>query len=162
MNLGKVAMALFPITKTLTLSPTSTINSGDILYLLGWASATIMWGFALFFLSLALLSITRAKFPFNMGWLGFTIPLGVFTSSTVQMGLELPSEFFRVLGSIFTVAVGALWVVVAGGTILRVWTGEIFVAPCLKDLAEREAARGIAEVEEGRRCQSEVTPCGGR
>ena len=90
-------MKIFP--KTLTLQTSST-NSGDILYVLGWLTATIMWGFGLVWLFFAFASITRSKFGFNMGWWGFTFPLGVFATSTTQMARELPSEFFKVLGTV--------------------------------------------------------------
>jgi tellurite resistance protein TehA-like permease len=97
MQLGKVAMEIFPKTGTLQSSVT---NSGDILYVMGWLTAAIMWGFGLVWLFFAGASITRSKFPFNMGWWGFTFPLGVFATSTTQMAKELPSEFFRVLGTV--------------------------------------------------------------
>lgn len=90
-------MKIFP--ETLTLQ-SSANNSGEILYILGWLIATIMWGFGLVWLFFAFASITRSKFPFNMGWWGFTFPLGVFTTSTTQMAKELPSEFFKVLGTV--------------------------------------------------------------
>ena len=64
MQLGKVAMEVFP--KTGTLSGTDT-RPGDILYVVGWLVALIMWGFAIVWLFFALASITRSKFPFNMG-----------------------------------------------------------------------------------------------
>ena len=97
MQLGKVAMDIFP--KTGTLQSTTT-NSGEILYIVGWMAATIMWGFGLVWFFFAAASITRSKFPFNMGWWGFTFPLGVFTTSTTMMGKELPSTFFKVLGTV--------------------------------------------------------------
>lgn len=97
MELGKVAMDIFPKTGTLQ---TSTTNSGDILYVVGWMIAIIMWGFALVWFFFAAESITRSRFPFNMGWWGFTFPLGVFTASTAQMGKELPSRFFDVLATV--------------------------------------------------------------
>jgi hypothetical protein len=97
MNLGSVALHIFAKTGTLQ---SSTTNSAEILYVLGWLVATIMWGFALVWLFFAAASITRSKFPFNMGWWGFTFPLGVFTTSTTQMAKELPSTFFKVLGTV--------------------------------------------------------------
>ena len=35
-----------------------------------------------------------------MGWWGFTFPLGVLTTSTTMIGKEMPSAFFRVLGTL--------------------------------------------------------------
>lgn len=96
-KLGMVAMKIFPKTQTLNENMT---RSGDILYVMGYLMALIMWGFGLVWLFFAFASISRTKFPFNMGWWGFTFPLGVFTTSTVQMGMELPSAFFRVLGTV--------------------------------------------------------------
>jgi tellurite resistance protein TehA-like permease len=102
MQLGKVAMTVFPKTNTLG---EPLINSGYILYVNGWMTAIVMWGFGLVWLFFALASISRSKFPFNMGWWGFTFPLGVFTVSTVQIGKELPSKFFSVLGTVCCVEI---------------------------------------------------------
>jgi tellurite resistance protein TehA-like permease len=97
MQLGKVAMATFSKTHTLK---DAGAYSGDILYVVGLLIALIMWGFGLVWLFFALASISRGKFPFNIGWWGFTFPLGVFTTSTVQLSTELPSVFFKVLGTV--------------------------------------------------------------
>jgi len=97
MQLGKVAMEVFPKTGTLGESQT---RPGDILYILGVAVALIMWGFGLVWGFFALASISRSKFPFNMGWWGFTFPLGVFTVSTTTLGEELGLEGFKVLGTV--------------------------------------------------------------
>lgn len=97
MQLGKVALQVFTATETLQ---TASGNAGDILYVVGWLIALIMWGFGLVWLFFALASISRSKFPFNMGWWGFTFPLGVFTVSTTTIGKELPSTFFTVLGTV--------------------------------------------------------------
>jgi tellurite resistance protein TehA-like permease len=97
MQLGKVAIDLFPKIDTLQ---TSATISGEVLYVVGWLVATVMWGFGLVWLFFAVASITRSRFPFNMGWWGFTFPLGVFTTSTAQIGKEMPSTFFKVLGTV--------------------------------------------------------------
>lgn len=94
MQLGKVSMQVFPKTDTLIQS------AGPILYVLGFIVALIMWGFGLVWLFFALASISRSKFPFNMGWWGFTFPLGVFTVATTTFGKEMPSRFFDVLGTV--------------------------------------------------------------
>lgn len=35
-----------------------------------------------------------------MGWWGFTFPLGVLTVATTTIGVEMPSKFFLVLGTV--------------------------------------------------------------
>jgi tellurite resistance protein TehA-like permease len=97
MQLGKAALQIFPKTNTLN---NVTGNAGDVLYVVGWLMALIMWGFGLVWLFFALASISRSKFPFNMGWWGFTFPMGVFTVSTTTIGKEMPSKFFEVLGTV--------------------------------------------------------------
>lgn len=135
MQLGAVAMKVFPVAGTLS---ARTTNAGETLYVVGWLIALIMWGFGLVWLFFALASISRNKFPFNIGWWGFTFPLGVFAVSTTQIGKEMPSPFFDVLGTGFSVSVMLLWIVVATGTLRKALTGELFFAPCLKDLEGKE------------------------
>jgi tellurite resistance protein TehA-like permease len=95
MKLGKAAEKIFP--QTGTLDP----SSGPILYTVGFLIGLTLWSFGLVWLFFALASIVKCKtFPFNIGWWGFTFPIGVFTASTCQLGAELPSEFFRVLGTV--------------------------------------------------------------
>ncbi|KAI9647378.1 Plasma membrane sulfite pump involved in sulfite metabolism [Ciborinia camelliae] len=147
MQLGKVSLTLFPITHTLPSVGAAGASPGPILYTLGFILALVLWGFGLLWLFFALASISRSRFPFNMGWWGFTFPLGVFAVSTVTIGDELPSRFFRVLGTVFSICVTGLWVMVAVGTVKKaIWGGLIF-APCLKDVegAEREAREHFEE-----------------
>lgn len=134
MQLGKVARAAFPATGTLG-GGDGKLPAGDVLYVCGWLLAVVMWGFGLVWLFFALAGIARAaRFPFNMGWWGFTFPLGVFATSTIQIGVEMPSAFFKVLGQIFSVAVILLWCLVAARTARGAWSGKLFFAPCLANL----------------------------
>lgn len=75
--------------------------AGDVAYALGFFAALLMWGFGLVWLVFALASIYKSKpFQFNMGWWGFTFPLGVYSISTITLGIEISSAFFRVLGTV--------------------------------------------------------------
>lgn len=75
--------------------------AGSIAYVLGFFIALVMWGFGLLWLGVALASIHQSRpFPFNMGWWGFTFPLGVFSASTIQIGIEMNSQFFKILGTV--------------------------------------------------------------
>ena len=81
-----------------------------------------------------------------MGWWGFTFPLGVYTVSTVTLGEELPSAFFRILGTVFSVAITLLWMVVSIETIRGVWSGRVLVAPCLQNLKSSDAGESSPNV----------------
>lgn len=63
MQLGKEAMTVFPDTNSLP----AQISADPILYIFGFVVGLIMWGLGLVWLFFALASITRSKFPFNMG-----------------------------------------------------------------------------------------------
>jgi tellurite resistance protein TehA-like permease len=97
MQLGKVAAEVFP--KTGTLGRMGT-NSGEILYVTGWILGFIMWANGLAWIFFALASLSRRKFAFNIGWWGFTFPLGVWAGATIAIGQEMPSRFFNVLGTV--------------------------------------------------------------
>lgn len=160
-QLGKVAMKLLPESAAFG---SLALRGGEILYVLGVFLAILMWGFALVWLSFALISIaTMQSLPFNMGWWGFTFPLGVLATCTGALAENLDSDFFKVstmvrtpvhipfsivLGKIITIhqilslSVLLLWIVVATRTVKLAITGEMFHAPCLKDLRDKSEAAG--------------------
>lgn len=131
MQLGKVALKIFPVTNTFTTSTVSAASSGEFFYHVGTYAALILWGYALLWLFFAVASITRSKFPFNMGWWGFTFPLGVYSTATTTLAKNMPSLFFKVVGTIFSLVVVGLWAWVSGMTLIRVVKGQMFVAPCI-------------------------------
>jgi tellurite resistance protein TehA-like permease len=95
LNLGRAARENFAKTKVLQ------DVAGDVLHVLGFFLALMMWGFGIVWLAFALASIYKSKpFQFNMGWWGFTFPLGVFSICTIALGKDLPSAFFKVFGTV--------------------------------------------------------------
>ena len=139
-KLGAVLLSLDPIVTTAgrRLGGTSGGEAegphiGELSYGMGLFGALVLWGFGLVWLAFALLTIfTMRKFPFNMGWWGFTFPLGVFTSCTAVLGEELMSMALKVLATVFSLAVVLLWALVAVRTTCLAVSGEIFSAPGLQ------------------------------
>ena len=147
---GYTVLYLGRVSKTILLE-TDTIDpmAGRFAYIAGFFIALIMWGWGLIWFAFALASIYKARpFPFNMGWWGFTFPLGVYSVSTMLIGEELPWLFFRVLGTIFGTAVIMLWVVIAVRTARGAWRGHLFSAPCLANLKKEQRATNISRGEE--------------
>ncbi|KAK8127524.1 hypothetical protein PG984_008632 [Apiospora sp. TS-2023a] len=106
---------------------------------LGACIALVMWGIGLIWLAYAVISIaTTRNFPFNMGWWGFTFPLGVWVACTTELGALLNSTFFNVTAMIGSGCVFLLWLVVAACTTKEAISGDMFFAPCLKNLSGAE------------------------
>jgi tellurite resistance protein TehA-like permease len=90
------AQKVFPPTGT------SRFGSGDTFYDIGLLIGLLLLSFGCLWQFFAVAAIIRSKkFPFNLGWWAFTFPLGVFTTRTNQLGQEMPSRLFRVLGTVY-------------------------------------------------------------
>lgn len=95
MQLGEVARRVFP--ETSTVDPLA----GNFLYHVGVFLGLILWSFGLLWFFFAVASIYQTKrFPFNMGWWGFTFPIGTFALSSGKLASEIPSRFFRVIQAV--------------------------------------------------------------
>jgi len=68
----------------------------------------------------------------------------VFSVATTTIAKELPSQFFKILGTIFSLAVVLLWIVVTAGTLRGALSGELFFAPCLKQWEAEQAERKLS------------------
>ncbi|KAJ3571031.1 hypothetical protein NPX13_g5517 [Xylaria arbuscula] len=72
-QLGKDALRVFGPNQYIPSAPLAA----QVLYVAGIMMALLMWGFGLVWLGFSVASVLGQKFPFNLGWWGFTFPLGV-------------------------------------------------------------------------------------
>ena len=101
---------------------------------IGTIAGLLLWGFGLWWLALATLITIRywrAGVPFNLGWWGYTFPLGVYTVATFKLGTTLQLGFFGIVGTVLTVALAAMWLLVGAKTVAGGWRGNLFVSPCI-------------------------------
>jgi C4-dicarboxylate transporter/malic acid transport protein len=137
--LGSSAARVLPKTNVFAVAGMEPSAGGEILYIIGVFCGLMMWGFSAAWLFFAVTSILVTKrFPFNMGWWGFTFPLGVFSVCTIQLAENLDSDFFRVLAEFLSLTVVAFWFVVSTCTFRKVLTTEIWNAPDLKTLVDEQ------------------------
>ncbi|MEB8056110.1 C4-dicarboxylate ABC transporter [Pseudomonas amygdali pv. morsprunorum] len=111
---------------------------------IGVVSGVLFWGLGLWWMLLALLITARyAKggIPFNLGWWGFTFPLGVYAVTTLKLGATLNLAFFDVLGIILVMMLAIMWLVVATKTAAGAYRGNLFVSPCIASLNAKRASR---------------------
>jgi C4-dicarboxylate transporter/malic acid transport protein len=107
---------------------------GEIASGLGLLGGVILWGVGVWWCLMALLITARYLrdgIPFNLGWWGFTFPLGVFTLTTLKLGAVLHLAFFSVLGCGLVAALAVLWLVIMKRTVRGAYRGELFVSPCI-------------------------------
>ena len=101
---------------------------------LGVILGTLLWGFGLWWLLLASIITVRyfrAGVPFNLGWWGYTFPLGVYTLATLKLGATLHLGFFPAFGAVQAAALATIWIFVSAKTIYGGWKGHLFVSPCI-------------------------------
>jgi C4-dicarboxylate transporter/malic acid transport protein len=101
---------------------------------LGIIIGLLFWGLGLWWGVLALLITARCLkdgMPFNLGWWGFTFPLGVYAVTTLKLGAVLGLALFNALGIVLVIILAILWLIVATKSIAGAIRGELFIAPCL-------------------------------
>jgi C4-dicarboxylate transporter/malic acid transport protein len=101
---------------------------------LGIIGGVAMWGYGAWWMLIAILTTARylrTGMPFNLGWWGFTFPIGVYAVATLALGRQTNIAFFSSLGTALVVVLTVLWVVIATLTLRGAWQRRLFVSPCL-------------------------------
>jgi len=127
-NLGFAAPAVF--------NGAGLAGFGEAARGLGVIGGLIFWGYGLWWMLMAILitgRYVRQGFPFNIGWWGYTFPLGVYAVATLKLSTVLPLPALSWFGAVLVAALAALWVLVGSLTLRGAWRGDLFVSPCLKD-----------------------------
>lgn len=94
--------------------------------------AVLLWGYGLWWLMIAAvvtLHYFRRGVPFNLGWWGYTFPLGVYAVGTLRLSHHIPFAFFGDFGAILVAALAAIWITVAYRTATGAWRGSLPPAP---------------------------------
>ncbi|OCC14341.1 C4-dicarboxylate transporter/malic acid transport protein [Dissulfuribacter thermophilus] len=106
----------------------------DFLASFGFITGLLLWGYGLWWYVMAWLFTIKyfnEGLPFNMGWWGFTFPVGVFTAATFQLWRVTDYTIFEILGLIFSFQLIIFWILVFTKTLKGMWSGYLFQAPCL-------------------------------
>lgn len=92
----------------------------------------LLWGYGLWWLAIAVvvtIRYFRTGVPFNLGWWGYTFPLGVFAVATLRLSSIVPFPPFAMFGAMLVAALAAIWICVAFRTTMGIWRGALFIMP---------------------------------
>ena len=91
----------------------------------------------------------RNGMPFNIGWWGFTFPIGVYSAATLTLARIMHLEFLAIFGGLLVASLTALWLLIASRTVHGAWKGYLFVSPCLipGSIPEDLLAEGVVVIE---------------
>lgn len=104
---------------------------GDAARGIGLIGGLLLWAYGLWWAAMAVLitlRYLRQGLPFNLGWWGYTFPLGVFSVATLKLGTLLPIPAFNLFGMALVAALLVLWLIVGARTVRGAWRGDLFVA----------------------------------
>src|SRR3989344_881596 len=113
---------------------TALQGAAEMAQQLGLVGGLALWGAGLWWLVAASLftqHYLRRELPFNLGWWGFTFPLGVFTLATFALQQMTGLAFFMWVGLLLAAKLVLVWLLVMRRTLHGLWHGELFRAPCL-------------------------------
>ena len=100
----------------------------------GVIGGLLFWGVGAWWLVMAVILTIRYQregMSFNMGWWGFTFPIGVYTTATFALYRLTQFSPFAVAGTVLAVATMGFWFIVVANTLKGMWLGNLFRAPCL-------------------------------
>ena len=107
---------------------------GEVAAGIGLVGGAILWGYGAWWLPMAVLTTARYLrhgMPFNLGWWGFTFPLGVYSVATLALARQTHLGFIMAIGEGLVICLAIFWAIVAARTVRGAWEGSLFVSPCL-------------------------------
>ncbi|MDO7897571.1 TDT family transporter [Pseudomonas citrulli] len=136
---GALGMLLLGNDAPLIFAANGLPGVGEIAAGLGLVAGITLWGLGFWWMLMALLITARylrEGIPFNLGWWGFTFPLGVYALATLKLADLLGLAFFSGFGGALVALLVLMWLIVARRTLMGAWHGELFVSPCIAGLAK--------------------------
>lgn len=131
---GALGMLVFGTDAPAIFANSGFAQIGTVAAGIGTIAGLVLWGFGLWWLLLAIvvtIRYFRQGNPFNLGWWGYTFPLGVYAIATLKLGTVLQLGFFAIVGAGLITALILMWGVVAARTLHGGWKGHLFVSPCI-------------------------------
>lgn len=129
---GSLGLLLLGHAASTAFAGTALAFVAPIAHGIGILGGVVIWGYGAWWLIMAVAMVLihhPHQLPFNMGWWGFTFPLGVFILATNVLGTQTELSAFIIAGHVLTEIFVALWMIVALRTLRGTYHGSLFAAP---------------------------------
>lgn len=129
---------------------------GHGLAMVGLAYGVVVWGFAMYWLAMAIAMTLRARskdLPFDTSWWAFTFPVGVLTAGTDALYLQTRAHIFGIVSVALLALLASMWTLVVAKTVRAYVSG-------LPSSEKKPSRLGILTAGNAR--ASSVAPCGTR
>ncbi|MDM9625962.1 TDT family transporter [Rhizobium sp. S152] len=97
--------------------------------------AILLWAYGLWWLGMGIAMTARyirRGLPFNLGWWGYTFPIGVFALATLRLSAQIPVPAIGLFGDLLVAGLAAIWLVVGIRTCRGAIDGTLFHDPSLE------------------------------
>ena len=131
---GALGLLLLGVDAPRVFSGIGMASLGEVASGLGIIGGLVFWGYGVWWFLLAVMTTVRylrEGMPFNIGWWGFTFPIGVYAVATLTLGRQIRSGLFLDIGGALVVALTAFWLIVSFRTIRGALNRSLFFSPCL-------------------------------
>jgi tellurite resistance protein TehA-like permease len=98
----------------------------------GLIGAILLWGYGVWWVAMAALitwKYLREGLPFNMGWWGYTFPIGVYALCTLRLHQVQPIGALAIYGTALVVVLAVLGTIIGARTLAGAWRGDLFLSP---------------------------------
>ena len=112
----------------------------SVLHPVGIMGAVILLGFSFWIAAMAFITTLQyivKGLPFNLGFWGFTFPLGVYAIANLTLGAELNLFAFKLYGTFLTAALSAIWLWVFIKTLPGLYKGSLINNPELLEAIDK-------------------------
>jgi len=107
---------------------------GEVAFGIGAIGGSMLWGFGIWRFCIALLTTVRSirsGVSFNLGWWGFTFPIGVYSVATLALARITHIGSLALVGGVLITGLAGLWILISARTLHGAWKSHLFVSPCL-------------------------------
>lgn len=119
---------------------------GTAFYQMGVFTGLLFWGYAVFWAMNAVFSVVyqrrTAGIPFNISWWALTFPIGVLAMLSIGLSEALEMRFFRIWFLVLTAILFVVWIFNVIGTMIGLFTGEIFTISEFESADNEEGCLG--------------------